>query len=887
MRPDLHAEITRRLEADFKLKKKGNWLQKGRCPDCQQNELYAKADKPWLLKCGRENNCGAEIHVKDLYRDLFESWSDRYPVTEADPSAAADAYLQSARGFPLERLKGLYSQEWYQDRERNIGTATVRFPLACGTWWERLIDRPERFGKQKARFAYGKSHHGHWWQMPDSATDAEELWLAEGVFDAIALELAGKAARSLMSCNNYPEHALKTLADDCRTAGRERPVLVWALDVGAAGERYTHQWIARATADGWNCKAAQPPQHGRGKTDWNDLHLSGRLNVKTFEQALYLGALLMAPSAAAKALLMYQHGKGRKEFHFGFENRLWWFKLDVERYDKAMQALEDADQGLSKDQMREAALHEAGGVIEIANCYPVPLYYQANALTDESWYYYRISFPHKGKPLKNTFTAGQLASSAEFKKRLLGVAPGAVFTGSTAQIDRILKESLFAIKTVETVPFIGYAREHGCYVFGEVAVKDGVVHMLNDEDYFDVGKLSIKSLNQSLGLSINLDRNELRTDWVDMIWQCYGPKGLVALTFWLGALFSEQIRAEQQSFPFLEMSGEPGTGKTTLIDFLWKLVGRSGHEGMDPSKSTLAGRTRHFTQIAGLPVVLIESDRDEDTAKLKRFDWEELKPLYNGHIGRSLGVKNSGNDTYDPPFRGAVVVEQNAPVTASNAIMERFCSMTFDKALHTAENKEVADRLAAIEIREVSGFVLEAVRREKAVVEAVGAKAKQYAKALMAMPEMKNARLAKNHGQMMALVDALRPVTRLNDAQYNATHSLLAQMAIERQQAINADHPHVQAFWEIFDHLDGKPLSVNGDRIELDHSRDPALIAVNLVEMESVMAKQGLRFPTASTSELKRLLRTSRVRKFVENKAVNSRLTPSTKKCWVFQRERS
>jgi len=412
------------------------------------------------------------------------------------------------------------------------------------------------------------------------------------------------------------------------------------------------------------------------------------------------------------------------------------------------------------------------------------------------------------------------------------------------------------------------------------------VHTLNDEDYFDIGKLAIKSLNQSLGLQINRDSSELRRDWVDMIWACYGAKGMVALTFWLGTLFAEQIRAEQQSYPFIEMSGEPGTGKTTLIDFLWKLVGRTGHEGMDPSKSTMAGRTRHFTQVANLPVVLIESDRDEDGRQVKRFDWDELKPLYNGHVGRALGVKNSGNDTYDPPFRAAIVVEQNAPVMASNAILERIVHMTFDKALHTAENKDIADRLSAIEVGEVSGFVLEVARREAEVMEVVRAQAKPYAKALMAMPEVKNARLAKNHGQMMALVDALRPILRLSDAQYTATHVALAQMTIERQQAINTDHPLVQEFWEIFDHLDGKPLSVNGDRIELDHSRDPDLIAVNLVEMESAMSKQGIHF-AGQKSELKRLLRTSRVRKFVDNKSVNSRLSPNTKKCWVFQREKS
>ena len=195
MRPDLHADITRRLKLDYAFKVKGTWLREGKCPDCNKRELYTKEESPWVLRCGRLNQCGAEIHVKEIYRDLFENWSERYVRTETNPNAAADAYLEHARGFPLKRLQGLYTQEWHQDRERNIGTATVRFTLPGGSWWERYIDRPERFGKRKAGFAYGKSMHGQWWAMPDSAVDAGELWLTEGIFDTIALELAGKAVQ--------------------------------------------------------------------------------------------------------------------------------------------------------------------------------------------------------------------------------------------------------------------------------------------------------------------------------------------------------------------------------------------------------------------------------------------------------------------------------------------------------------------------------------------------------------------------------------------------------------------------------------------------------------------------------------------------------------------
>ena len=93
--------------------------------------------------------------------------------------------------------------------------------------WERLIDQPHRFGKKKARFSYGTSHKGNWWCPPCVdllATD--ELWIVEGIFDAIALVHNGISAVSIMSCNNYPEKALAALAADCKANGSKLPPLI-------------------------------------------------------------------------------------------------------------------------------------------------------------------------------------------------------------------------------------------------------------------------------------------------------------------------------------------------------------------------------------------------------------------------------------------------------------------------------------------------------------------------------------------------------------------------------------------------------------------------------------------------------------------------------------
>ncbi len=890
MNEQLHNDIRARLDRDFGFEKKqsSNFLQKGKCPSCGKKEMYASAERPWVLRCGRASKCGAEYHVKELYPDLFESWSERHKKTPEAPNAAADAYLRDARGFDLARIAGWYAQESYYDAEKKIGSATVRFALAGGAWWERIIDQPSRFGSRKATF-HGQ-YAGTWWAPPSLTEIPEELWIVEGIFDAIAWLHHDVAAVAAMSCNNYPGTALAALAERCKAAEKDRPRLVWALDGDKAGRKFARQWAKKSREEGWEASAATIPFEGKAKLDWNDMHQRGRLGSKDIERYRYHGALLLAESAQEKALLMYRRN-GWNAFSFEFDNRLHWFKLDLDRYHKVMEQYQD-DKSLSDEKKRDLALTESGTVTEIANCYPTALYYQANLITDESWYYFRVDFPHDGPSVNNTFTGGQLASASEFKKRLLGIAAGAVFTGTAGQLDAMLKKWLGRIKTVETVDFIGYSREHAAWVFNDVAVKGGKTVSLNDEDFFDLGRLSIKSLNRSVDLAINTDLKDFSTDWVGLLWQCYYHKGLAALAFWLGSFFAEQIRARHKSFPFVELVGEPGAGKSTLIEFLWRLAGRSDYEGFDPSKSTMAARARNFSQVSNLPVVLIEGDRtEEDRIKQKGFDWDELKPLYNGRSVYSRGVKNSGNETYEPPFRGALVISQNAPVQASDAIMQRICHIGFDLASHTPESKAAADALGQIGVERLSGFILKACLAEQQILATFEERVPHHEKRLLKVEGVRNLRIVKNHAQLAALVDALAHVVPVGGAELRQTQAFIEDMAAERQEAINADHAVVQEFWDIYDYLNG-----DEDIPLLNHHRKgDARIAISLPHFMQVAADRRQQVP--DLRDLKKLLKTSRVRKFIDIESVNSVIhaaynqrkdnsspaKPATVKCWVFE----
>lgn len=893
MYPETQAAITQRLLNDYaplKLSSDGKWLQGGQCPACHKKELYASAESPWTIRCGRISKCGHTAEVRDLYPDLFAQWSKRHPVTKSDPNATATAYLVEGRGLDASKLKGRYAQAEYYNPSTKQGSATIRFDLADG-WWERLLE--PKGDSPKARMKPGFAVRGHWWAPSNiDLPKRRELWICEGIFDAIALTEHGIAACSAMSCNNYPQHGLDAIAATCAERRIERPVLVWAFDSDKAGREYTEKWAIRARQQGWECRAAQPPATSK-KTDWNSLHQQGQLSANDLDTYRYHGDLLLAEKPSDKALLMYHH-TSQSVFPFDFDNRLYWFKLDLDKFHKAAESfgelpntLTDEERAEVERNRRDDALLASGSLTEIVNCHPEPLYYQCSLLTDESWYYFRINFP-KGAAVKNTFTGAQLSSASEFKKRLLAVAPGVIYTGNSGQLDRYLKSSIENIKRVETIDYVGYCIERSAYIYPKIAVHNGKVCELNSDDHFELPRgLNIKSLATSPDIQLNTDLSEFDPSFAQDILAAWGEDGLIALTWWFGSLFAQQIRAEHKSYPFLELVGDPGAGKSTLLMFLWRLFGRNGHEGMDPNKSTRAGRLRTLSQVSNLPVIFVESDRDGSGGnRAQQFDWDELKNLFDGGAIGTRGLKNGGNETYEPPFRGAVAISQNATVMASKAILSRICHIFLETKGQTRASEAAARRLEHRNSDQVSGFMLMAMQKETAILETYRAAKPAYEERLKDHG-IRSFRIAMCHAMLMALFDALTKHLLPELAEYQPQiHQVLFHMATDRDQLMEQESHIITAFWDLVERIESKDTSLDSVTL-LNHSKRPdQLFAINMTQFYQHCRARHYDVPPQN--ELLDALRISKRYKFVSaNTPTWSALESRSIRCWVFEKPRS
>ncbi len=896
---DIQRRIDDRLQQIFQFKRIGEWYRNGICPQCSKKECYTHAESPRVVKCGRLNKCGYEEHVKDICEDLFKDWSKDFPKTETNPHAAADAYLQHGRGFDLATLKNLYTQETFQNRHKygDIATATVRFTITNGVQWERFIDRPERFGRQKANFI-GK-YEGYAWTMHDIDTlcNQSSIWICEGIFNAIALIQSGQVAISCMASTNYPSKLLKQIEDRCFELKKDKPRVVWAFDNDKAGQNATTKFHIQALQHKWASTAALPPHQINGKSmDWNDLFMHDLLHSEHREKYRHYGELHIAETAEQAGLLIYNFKQGRhKSFYYNHSYRLYHFNLDIEKYNKALDRIEQDESmdELIDQQKREQALRDSAAVTEICNRQISPLYYQRNDITDESWYYVQIK--HEHGEVKTTFTAEQLMTKKSFATRLLSAQVGAWWTGSDIQLVNYIKPRTEHIKEVKTIDFIGYSKEFSSYIFNEYAVHDGQIYPINKHDYFKIKRREIKTLAQTPNITINPSK-PFKPNWWRDFYRVRGEKGLIALAWWTGSYFAEQIRGITGSYPFIEIVGEAGAGKSRLIEMLWKLSGRPDYEGFDANKSTNVAIYRNFAQISNLPVVLIEGDRNDaqgNAIKQAKFSWDELKDAFNGRAIRSKGLKTAGNETYEPPFRGAIMISQNTAIQASEAILTRTLHLFFDRKGQSLETKRIVDALDRIPLEDACTYMTHCLRKEKEILATYTDKLanieQQYHSA-----GITHTRIALCHAQIAALIEALAEHVLTDALDYEevaAAQDMLLSMAQQRTEELNGDTAEVEQFWEAYEYLQSSrsaAYSLN------HHDENGTTIAINLNEIYKAAYRQYQQLPDINL--MKRLLKNSQKYKFIEaNRAVGSYKHPAddvknsveemrkrTVRCWIF-----
>jgi Toprim-like len=871
------AQIVAALANDpsFEFKESGQYLNKGICPECGKREVFVSKSQPWRLQCNRQNRCTWSESTRAVYPHLFNRYTERHPATSENPKATADAYLAHNRGFDLGVIGDWYTQERYRIPGTGKVAETVRFYLdpEKTRYWERLIDHQKDDGQRinfgGRRKEDGTLVKGDWWMPPGQTIDAgDAVYLVEGIFHAIALHLAGYKACALLMAGNFPEHSIEPyggravrwrLALDDDKAGREN-MLRHRRKLLDLGERV--EIVLTGTS-----------------RDWDDLYRLDLIDDDFLGEALWRGRMFAATKVTQKAWAYYAW-KGYSRAVIDFGNRLFSVQVD----DKLKNEL--ADHGMQITDLDAMELFSAHTtIVPISNCYPKFLYCEQYTLTGEISYFFQVDFNNNSPSVQISLPGDGIDSAAAFNKSLSKRAAGATFDGASEHY-RLVRQRWFRRKIlhIETVPYVGYDRNSETYLFQSWAVHKGKELKLNEHGFFAAGKKSIKTGFR--GFVIERGNDEFKTDWFEDFLQVFSWNGLVCLSFWFGTFFAEQIRAELKSFPFLEITGQHGTGKSTLLEFLWKLSGREEHEGFDPSKATFAARARSFMQVSNLPIVLIESDREAPGAKQKQFDFEELKTAYNGRAIRSLGVFNRGNDVEEPPFRGSIVISQNAAVDGSPALLSRIIQCRFTTEHFKIGSEQLAARFELAETPKFAGFMPACLKLEEQILDHFRQVYPEYLAKFAAIEEIKDLRVRKTHATLMACASSLRLVIpEFTQRWLDCLLDFVVDRAISRQGSLNQDHPVVQSFWETYELIHERDIGQSAmgqpPRQELlNHSPHAGEIWINLTQFYQCCLENKVE--TIPKADMKKYLPSSTTRKYAGQKNCWSKLLNRSIWCWIF-----
>lgn len=226
----------------------------------------------------------------------------------------------------------------------------------------------------------------------------------------------------------------------------------------------------------------------------------------------------------------------------------------------------------------------------------------------------------------------------------------------------------------------------------------------------------------------------------------FGARGVVALAWWMGASHAARIREHQNSFPFLQINGAAGSGKSLLLEYLQKLNGQSpcSHS---LAHATQAARARIYAN-AERPIVICEQHDEPDQS----FDWDELKPLYSSGTFISLA---GADRTEGATFKGALVITANQPLECSEAVSSRM--VWIDLSAANANTPRVRpEAIADLNAGEASAFGVKVAQSEEWVSSSLQALVPAYQGQLShKYGASLSGRTALNCAQLLALLEVL------------------------------------------------------------------------------------------------------------------------------------
>ena len=645
------------------------------CPGCRDEgrEAYVFTDNPHVIHCPRGNHCMPSHRTRDVpeLSHLYQNFSKRHPASKADPHATARAWLEQVRGLDVASLTGRLGPDWFSQgvwtdqrgEFKGMAMPTVFFTFGPGRKIKnhRIMEPPAGCKKTRTFPAF----KGHCWAL--GAVERGQVWVTEGVIDALSLVQGGISAVASIASGVVPTEWLAQL-DPAKNS------IVIAYDGDKAGREGRAKLAAAAKMHGLTVAHAEPPPG----QDWNDCLRSGLLkpapwppeketeNRGFIRSALERGqdwltemdwqAQLDAAESAREYFEIWQKRRGTPLFVY--KGSYWVGNVKRVKEDDEVSVHRVTDHVLKALYTIEDRPPWGGDPV----------------------YSFRVAVQNHRHKMDLTLSGEALSATTKYKSTMLSGAR-CHFLGQARDLDHIVSALLEEkAPVVRQTGLVGYQPDTDIYVYPNTAVaRDGAhVRRKNDEDYFRVGDLRVL---------MNAPDDEVHPDptgeldipaLIDSLFYAWGDLGLAVLGYYTASLFATQMRRTSALgwFPFLSLWGPPNTGKSTLIGVMNRMLGREVDEGISANKSdTAKGLIRAMAVLSNLPVAVLEMG----AAEAERFDLNRILPLFNGNPLQRAAAKSHGNESVVRRFYASLVFGQNAEPFYTEAQHSRVVSLYFPK----------------------------------------------------------------------------------------------------------------------------------------------------------------------------------------------------------------
>ena len=644
----------------FNFTEDAKYFKGGTCPACRQKTLYIKKENLFKVVCNRKEKCRYSITIKELFPDLFGNLRKSAPATPEDPTKTVDTYLQWMRGF---RDLSLFKGHYVQNVRKILGVEypTARFYLAEGVYWEKIIDSQGRDSH------FEGSYKGLAWSLHPKEDLKGSVFLTEGIFDAMALEISGRQAVSAMSAGHIPDAYLTELL------GRG---IRWhaAYDNDNAGIEGVKKIVDWLHSQGEEVVISLPET---GK-DWNDHLRDGKIfEDDFFDDCRFRGELIEAQDPKSYGEILVR--KYRMPLCFEFDDCYW---------------------GIYQEKNDQIVSRQSNFSLQL-------LYTLNNETTDDVLYMFRVKYKNKSRDREIQLSSSKISNLQAFREGVMNRAPGAIWKGQQQALYFNLLEKYFLRPPVEVrcLQQIGYDDKTRAYVFPDHAyAADGRLIEPNEHDFISFSSKHDDNVKVIAKKKNNHFRREESFDWkvTDTLIDAWSWEGFCVFSWFFVSCFCEQIGNEFGWFPFLSIYGPPNTGKSSLVKLAWKFLGRN-HEGIQATKKFSDKYiARQLALFSGIPTVIKEINKAPSS-----FNLEDLLPAFDRDpiIGRA--EMTHGLETYDFPFRSALIFAQNEEPFESQQLKSRIISLKFcDKRfnLHNKISLAASKVLRKKAISEVCGF---------------------------------------------------------------------------------------------------------------------------------------------------------------------------------------